>query len=148
MAQFSRPIFFVLTTLFLFYGAIYAFPSLPGALETRCWRKGCDKCERWTVTIDHPGTCDKVNRDGLKAAIDSTFVTYAGNCRGEEASFRNQAIPGFSGLGCRVTVNFPRGNKGVDWGGLIGSNLLGTSSWSISGTNNDGSVHCGGACQW
>ncbi|KAK6218880.1 hypothetical protein QIS74_06089 [Colletotrichum tabaci] len=148
MAHLSRPILFLFTTLFLFYGLSSAFPSLAGALETRCWRKGCDHCERWTVTIDHPGSCDSVNRDNLKAAIDSTFVTYAGNCRGEEAAFNSQAIPGIRGLGCRVTVHFPRGNKGVDWGGMIGSNLVGTASWAVSGTSNDGSVHCGGACQW
>ncbi|EQB56387.1 hypothetical protein CGCF415_v006817 [Colletotrichum fructicola] len=148
MATLSRPVLFLLTTLFLFYGFSAAFPSFPGALEPRCWKKGCDHCERWTVTIDHPGSCNSVNRDNLKAAIDSTFVNYAGNCRGEEAAFNNQAIPGIQGIGCRVTVHFPRGNKGVDWGGLIGSNLVGTASWAISGTSNDGSVHCGGACQW
>ncbi|KZL87548.1 hypothetical protein CI238_01388 [Colletotrichum incanum] len=148
MAKLSHPAFFFLTTFFIFFGLSSAFPSIPGALENRCWGKKCDHCERWTVTIDHAGSCDKVNRDDLKAAIDSTFVNYSGNCRGEEAAFNNQAIPGIRGLGCRVTVNFPRGNKGVDWGGLIGSNLVGTASWAISGTSNDGSVHCGGACQW
>ncbi|OHF01830.1 hypothetical protein CORC01_03021 [Colletotrichum orchidophilum] len=148
MARFSRPVLFILTTLFLCYGFSTAFPSLAGVLEPRCWRKACDDCERVTVTIDHPGSCNNVNRDNLKTAIDNTFSTYYGNCRGEEAFFNNQAIPGIQGIGCRVTVNFPRGNKGVDWGGMIGSDLIGTGSWAISGTSTDGSVHCGGSCQW
>ncbi|KAL0943207.1 uncharacterized protein CTRU02_201093 [Colletotrichum truncatum] len=148
MAHFSRPIFYLLATFILFCGLSAALPSLTGDLEPRCWRKACDHCERWTVTVDHPGSCDKVNRDDFKVAVDSTFSLYSGNCRGQEAAFNTQAVPGIRGLACRVTINFPRGKKGVDWGGLIGSYLIGTRSWAVSGTQNSGSVHCAGACQW